>query len=456
MSWDDEGARMTTEPHADAPHNPDAVELPRPTIAPLVLALGAALLASGMLFGPAFLIVGGVIAVVGLGMWVGEMLPGRGHVHEPLVETALRPRPIAAELGGVQRLGEGMPGYRLRMPEKVHPISAGIKGGIVGGAVIPIPALIWGLVSGHGILYPANLLAGMVLPGVGTMSVAELEKFHPSFLVAAGFIHVITCLVVGLVYGVLLPTLPEIPAPMAWGGLLMPLLWTAVTFLAMRVVNPVLATGVNWPWFIVSQFVFGVTAAAPIARYRGPRAVAAGIFGGALGGVVMPIPAVYWSLASGHTLWYPVNLLAGMVLRAVGQASPCELERFHGDWLAAGIAIHVVMSVGIGVVNGLFLQRLPRIPGPMAWGGLLMPLLWTGASYGLMGVVNPVLQRLVDWPWFVISQFLFGLAASVVVVRSEMVYITPAGRGPDHVPVTAATDDQARHDGRFQTGEPNP
>ena len=30
-----------------------------------------------------------------------------------------------------------MPGYRLRLPEKVHPISAGIKGGLVGGLVMP-------------------------------------------------------------------------------------------------------------------------------------------------------------------------------------------------------------------------------------------------------------------------------------------------------------------------------
>ena len=56
-----------------------------------------------------------------------------------------------------------------------------------------------------------------------------------------------------------------------------------------------------------------------------------------------------------------------------------------------------------------------------------------------MGVVNPVLQRLVDWPWFVVSQFVFGVAASVVVVRLELVFITPAGRGPDRVPLTASS-----------------
>jgi hypothetical protein len=40
------------------------------------------------------------------------------------------------------------------------------------------------------------------------------------------------------------------------------------------------------------------------------------------------------------------------------------------------------------------------------------------------------LQREVSWPWFVVSQFVFGVAAAIVVVRSETVPIPPAGRGP--------------------------
>ena len=77
--------------------------------------------------------------------------------------------------------------------------------------------------------------------------------------------------------------------------------------------------------------------------------------------------------------------------------------------------------------------RLPAIPGPIAWGGLVLPLLWTGISYRLMGVVNPVLQDRVDWAWFIVSQFVFGVAAAVVVLRSEKIHILPAGRGPDQV-----------------------
>ena len=61
----------------------------------------------------------------------------------------------------------------------------------------------------------------------------------------------------------------------------------------------------------------------------------------------------------------------------------------------------------------------------------MLPLLWTAVSFGLMGVVNPALQERVDWPWFIVSQFVFGITAAMVVVRSEMVVIPPAGAGPD-------------------------
>ena len=105
---------------------------------------------------------------------------------------------------------------------------------------MPVPALLWGLLSGHGLWYPVNLLAGMVLPGVGRMTVPELEQFNASLLVVALVIHVVMSVVLGLIFGVLLPTLPAVPRPIAWGGLLMPLLWTGASYVAMQVVNPAL------------------------------------------------------------------------------------------------------------------------------------------------------------------------------------------------------------------------
>jgi hypothetical protein len=412
---------------------PDSVEMPRPTAAPLVLALGLTLLAAGMAFGLAFVVVGAVVFVAGLGIWIGQLLPGRGHVHESLIEPGYRPRPVTAAPGGVERLRQGLPGYRLRLPEQVHPISAGLKGGLAGGLAMPLPALLWGLFSGNGLWYPVNLLAGMVLPGVGRMNVLELREFQPSLLLAALVIHVILSVVFGLIYGVLLPTLPEVPRPISWSGLLAPILWTAVSYVAMRVVNPAVPAMVNWPWFIVSQFVFGITMPAVVLGAKHLPAGLAGMVGGLVGGAVMAVPALLWAAASGRGFWYPVNLLAAMVLSGPGTLEAAELGSFHPEWFLAAGAVHAILSIGFGVLFALMVPRLPPMPAPIAWGGLVLPLLWTGTAYGLMGVVNPVLQERVNWAWFIVSQFVFGVVAAVVVLRSELVHIPPAGRGPDRV-----------------------
>jgi hypothetical protein len=307
----------------------------------------------------------------------------------------------------------------------MHPVSAGVKGGIVGGVVMAVPALLYGLLSGNGVLYPINLLAGMVIP----LSEEQVRQFNLGLFVLAIVIHATMCLVIGLLYGVLMPTLPDIPRPIAWGGLLMPLLWTAVSFSSMSVVNRRMAEGVDWPWFIFSQFLFGVVAAVVVMTVKRFPPIPAGILGGVVGGLVMAVPAVLWAKAKGYGIWYPVNLLAGMVTPMEG-VSDAELGQYHPNWLAVAVGIHAGMVLLFGVVYGLLLPKLPPIPAPMAWGGLLMPLLWTGVSYSLMGVVNPPLAKQVDWRWFVVSQFVFGVAAAIVVVNSEKVYIAPAGSGP--------------------------
>jgi hypothetical protein len=416
-----------------------AVTMPRATAAPLVLSVGMVLLAAGAVLGLAFLIAGAVVLLAGLGIWIGELLPGRGHVREA-VEPAGRPRPVLIRLEKVEQIRPGMPGYRAQLPEEVHPISAGVKGGVIGGLVMPLPALLYGLLTGHGIWYPVNLLAGMVLPGVGSMTLSQLEQFSPVLLVTGVVIHAVMAVIIGLIYGVVLPTLPAIPGPVAWGGLLMPLLWTGISFSVMELANPVLRQWVSWPWFIISQFIFGVVAAAVFVLAKQLRPVSAGLLGGAIGGLLMPLPAILWSGATGRGVWYPVNLLAGMVLPGIRDLSTAQLSDFHVSWLAAGMVIHAIMSLGFGALYGMLLARLPPIPGSLAWGGLLFPLPWTGVSYGLMGVVNPVLQERVDWPWFIISQFVFGAVAAVVVDRSEKIRIPPAGHGPDQTVVSGETE----------------
>ncbi len=419
---------MSTEPHSvtnDSHPTENSVEMPRPTVAPLVVGLGTTLLLAGLAIGPTLSIVGAVILASGVGLWVGSLLPGRGHVAETVTAQA---QPITARPEAVERLVLGMPGYRMRLPEKVHPISAGVKGGLLGGLVMPLPALCYSLLSGHGIWYPLNLLAGMVIPGVGRMSSADLSQFHLTLFIVGVLVHITMSAGLGLLYGVLMPTLPEIRKALAWGGVLMPVFWTAATYISMAVVNPALNNGVDWPWFIASQFIFGVVAALVVIDLlrRVPAAVA-GVIGGVFGGLLMPIPALLWSLATGHGIWYPANLLAGMVRHGMGRLTVDELMQFNADWLVTAIVIHVVLSLMLGLLYGILLPKLPPIPGPFVWGGVLMPLLWTAASFSLMGVVNPLLQELVNWPWFVVSQFVFGIVAAIMIVRSEQILVPPAG-----------------------------
>ena len=60
----------------------------------------------------------------------------------------------------------------------------------------------------------------------------------------------------------------------------------------MGVVNPLLRKGVDWPWFIASQFVFGVVAALTVMRADKPRPISSGLLAGCVGGLLMPIPGL--------------------------------------------------------------------------------------------------------------------------------------------------------------------
>ena len=242
----------------DSEHH-ERVEMPRSTVWPLVLALGITFLGTGLATSWALSVVGSLLFLFGLGGWVGQLLPGRGHMHEPWVEPALRPKPVAGRPGTVDQLRPGLAGYRFQLPEKIHPISAGVKGGILGGLVMPIPALTYGVISGHGIWFPVNLLAGMVVPGITGATEAQLEAFSLGSLILATIVHAALSVSFGLFFGVVSPTLPPIPGgPVVAGGVLMPLLWTGVCYGFMGIVNPLMQEHVNWPWFIASQIVYGL------------------------------------------------------------------------------------------------------------------------------------------------------------------------------------------------------
>lgn len=254
----------TNDPSAAAA---DGLEMPAPTFWPIVLAASITMLGMGLVTNLLFSIVGAVIFVIALGNWLAHLLPGQGHQHEELVPPEQRPRPIEPQPGAVEQLRPGMAGHRMRIPEKVHPYSAGVKGGIAGGLAMMLPAMIYGLVF-HSIWYPINLLAGMVvnLPrqADGTLDIGQMEEFKIGWLLLATLIHATTSVSLGLIYGVLLPMLPG--RPYLWGGIVAPVLWTGGIYSFMGVLNPALQAAVDWPSFILSQFIFGLVAGLVVVR----------------------------------------------------------------------------------------------------------------------------------------------------------------------------------------------
>lgn len=240
-------------------HPRESVELPRATSWPIVISMGIALAALGAATSVAFSVVGGVLFFVGVAGFIGELLPGRGHELEPLVEPAARAKPVVARSGLVEPLKPGVIGYRFQLPQQVHPVSAGFKGGLIGGALMAVTALGWGLWSGNGIWFPGNLLAGMVLPGIDDMPLDQLRGFHAGWLVLAIVLHLAMSIGLGLIYGVILPTLPPVPGgPLLFGGVILPALWTGASYGLMGIVNPALNEYVAWGWYVASQLVYGI------------------------------------------------------------------------------------------------------------------------------------------------------------------------------------------------------
>jgi hypothetical protein len=143
----------------------------------------------------------------------------------------------------------------------------------------------------------------------------------------------------------------------------------------------------------------------------------AGIIGGLVGGVAMAVVALLYGLVAQDSLWYPINLLAGIAIPGMARLSGETLRAFSLSALIIGVIVHGVISVLTGLLYAVLLPMLPR--RHMLWGGLIAPLLWTGLIWAVVGVVDPALNARIDWAWFIASQVAFGLTTGLVVARAQ-------------------------------------
>lgn len=261
------------------PNDSVTLELPAPTAWPLVLAFGITLVFTGLVTSESVSVLGGVLVSAGAVGWFRNVLPHEAHESVPVMPEEPA---IATTRRNVARLEIANQPKRAWLPLEFYPVSAGIKGGLAGSVVMAALAMLYGLISGNGIWYPVNLLVAGFFPGAVNATTVQIAEFRVSALLLAIPIHLITSLLVGLLYGVMLPMFPR--RPILLGGLIAPIIWSGLLYTTLDIINPVMNQRIDWLWFVLSQVGFGVVAGLVVSlqqrirTYQGlPFAVRAGI-----------------------------------------------------------------------------------------------------------------------------------------------------------------------------------
>jgi hypothetical protein len=251
---------MSEETQAGGPGK-QGVVMPAPTAWPFAMALGTALTFTGLLTDVSVSVLGAILTVCGAVGWFRQVLP---HEHHEVIPVQPQEPPRVLPPKQVMRLEVVEEIHRAWLPLRIYPISAGIKGGLAGGVAMAIFAVIYGLAAQHSIWYPINLLAGSLYSPQSTPTVEEMLHFRMDWFLFALAMHITMCLLVGLLYGAMLPLLPR--RPIVLGGIIGPLLWTGLLYHVIGYVNPLLDERINWWWFALSQAAFGVVAGLVVSR----------------------------------------------------------------------------------------------------------------------------------------------------------------------------------------------
>jgi hypothetical protein len=240
---------------------PREIEVPASTSWPLVLAFGFTLVFAGLLTSASVSALGAVLTAAGSVGWFREVFPRE---HEVVLRVIAEAASVVTERPVVDRLPVAQDQVRAWLPLQTHPISAGVKGGLAGGAAMAVLACAYGLIKAGSIWYPINLLAASVYAQSVKLEAAQLNSFHGDSFVIALFLHLLVSTAVGLLYGAMLPMFAR--RPILLGGLIGPLLWSSLLYSMLSLLNPLLESHIDWLWFMASQVAFGIVAGMVVVR----------------------------------------------------------------------------------------------------------------------------------------------------------------------------------------------
>jgi hypothetical protein len=197
-------------------------------------------------------LLGGILSLRSAYGWFFEVFP---HEHHVAINTSAEIFSIESTRTARERLPLDAR-HRKMLPIETFSITAGIRGGIAGGTAMILPAALYGLIRYHSVWYAANLLAAGGFVSWAGKSNAFLAAFHLRGLLAASAIHGLTSVLIGLLYGAMLPMFPR--KPILTAGFIAPFLWTGILYSALGIISPILNERIDWLWFVLSQIAFGL------------------------------------------------------------------------------------------------------------------------------------------------------------------------------------------------------
>jgi hypothetical protein len=206
-------------------------------------------------------VLGAALALAGCVWWFRAVFP---YAQEETVAVVPEDIRLTTDRRVVDRIPVLPDQLRAWLPVRTYPISSGMKGGLAGSIAMAVLACAYGVLKAGSIWYPINLLGAVVYRESLRLGPAQLYSFHADAFAIAFVLHGLVSIFVGLLYGAMLPMFPR--RPIVLGGLIAPVLWSGLLYTILGLLNPLLASHIDWFWFVASQVAFGIVAGLVVVR----------------------------------------------------------------------------------------------------------------------------------------------------------------------------------------------
>lgn len=150
----------------------------------------------------------------------------------------------------------------VAVPEYIYPYRSGIVGGLIGGTVMALVGAATAPFIEQSIWFPLNLVAAAVLP----LQESALNQFMLDALIVGSVIHIAMSVLFGLLFALLLPTLPG--HPLVWSVVIGAIMWFVALRLALPILNPVMAEYIQPISFIIAHVGYTLTLGWWVSRYE--------------------------------------------------------------------------------------------------------------------------------------------------------------------------------------------